>query len=91
MLQIIGLVQNMTHLECPHCHQSLQLYRSGPTGGIKSITEGLSVPLLVEIPIEPIVSECSDAGIPIVSHASPSKSSLEYLKLCRIIADRLGI
>jgi ATP-binding protein involved in chromosome partitioning len=80
-IPVIGIVENMSGLECPHCHKEISLFKIG--GGEKAAHD-LGVPFLGRIPIDPeMVSDC-DKGIPLVM-ASPDA---EAAKVFRQIADR---
>ncbi len=60
-LPIAGLVENMSHLTCPHCREKIDLFASG--GGTKLATEA-QVPFLGSIPLDPKIVSCGDAGRP---------------------------
>ena len=49
---IIGIVENMSGLECPHCHQQIDVFRKG--GGEASAMD-MGVPFLGRIPLDPDV------------------------------------
>lgn len=60
-LPIIGIIENMSGLECPHCHQHIDVFRKG--GGEASAAD-MGVPFLGRIPMDPeIVTQC-DFGEP---------------------------
>ncbi len=60
---VLGIVENMSYFECPHCGKPSSLFGSG--GGARLASE-LHVPLLGEIPLYPRVLEGGDTGRPIV-------------------------
>ena len=60
---VIGVVENMSWLECPHCGERTRLFGEG--GGERLAAE-LGVPLLGQIPLYPQVLVGGDGGIPIV-------------------------
>lgn len=58
-MDILGLVENMSGLKCPHCKQSIDLFKT--TGGqLMAEKEGLR--LLASLPIEPEVVRRGDIG-----------------------------
>ncbi len=63
-MNILGIVENMSGLMCPHCSGKIDLFKSG--GGEKAAKE-LAVPFLGALPLDPNVVLAGDAGIP-VSH-----------------------
>lgn len=60
---VLGIVENMSWFECPHCGKPSALFGSG--GGQRLATE-LGLPLLGQVPLYPKVLEGADRGEPIV-------------------------
>jgi ATP-binding protein involved in chromosome partitioning len=56
-------------------------------GGGRQLANESGVPLLGEIPIDPRVAECGDAGEPIVNKHPDSPVSAAYLKLALAVMD----
>ena len=74
-IPIIGIVENMSGLECPHCHQSIEVFRKG--GGEASAGD-MGVPFLGRIPLDPdVVTQC-DAGEPFAMFYSDSPTAEAY-------------
>jgi len=62
-IPVIGIVENMSGLICPHCHKEILLFKKG--GGEKA-AQDLKAPFLGRIPIDPeMVTDC-DRGMPFV-------------------------
>ena len=62
---VLGVVENMSGLNCPHCGKLIELFK---TGGGESMAKKLKVPFLGRIPLEPAVVEASDSGLPFIYH-----------------------
>jgi len=60
---VIGIIENMSGLICPHCGKKIDLFKSG--GGEKAATE-LKVNFLGRIPIEPAIVDSTDQGRPFI-------------------------
>lgn len=58
-MQILGIVENMSGLICPHCAKEIDLFGAG--GGV-SMAKQMEVPLLSQIPIDPQMVEYGDRG-----------------------------
>lgn len=56
---ILGLIQNMAWLKCPKCGEIV--YPFGQANG-KHIAEHMGIPHLLDVPIDPEISACCDAG-----------------------------
>ena len=72
---VLGIVENMSWFECPHCGKPTALFGSG--GGDRLAAE-LGLPLLGQVPLQPRVMEGADRGEPIVV-ADPSSSAARAL------------
>ena len=79
---VLGIVENMSWFECPHCGKPTAIFG---TGGGKRLADELELPLLGEIPLYPRVHEGADRGTPIVV-AEPETSASRAL---RALADRV--
>ncbi len=60
---ILGIVENMSRFVCPHCGTATSVFKQG---GGRRASEQLGVPLLGEIPLDPLVCRASDRGEPLV-------------------------
>src|SRR5579871_2781517 len=59
---LIGIVENMSYLECPHCQERIDVFSHG---GGKRTAETMNVPFLGELPLDPAVRIGGDSGSPI--------------------------
>lgn len=92
--RVVGVVENMSWLACPHCEAEGTEHRLDVfgTGGGQRVVETLSarfgydVPLLGQIPLDPSLREGGDDGKPIVE-ANPTAAAAREL---RRIATTLG-
>ena len=83
---VIGLVENMSEYECPHCHHTSHLFSKG--GGAE-VSKELGLPLLASFPFDPELVEESDRGLPIVVARPDAPLSKKYLELARRMAAEL--
>lgn len=58
-MEILGLVENMSGLQCPHCGKSIDLFK---TKGGQSIAKKERLRMLASLPIEPEVVRQGDTG-----------------------------
>jgi len=68
-LQVIGIIENMSGMTCPHCGKTIDLFGSG---GGKKASEKLGVPFLGSIPFDPIMVKSGDEGRPYITRHSDS-------------------
>jgi len=79
---VLGIVENMSWFECPHCGKPTAIFG---TGGGRRLAEELELPLLGEIPLYPRVYEGGDRGTPIVV-AEPEATASRAI---RTLAERV--
>jgi predicted Fe-Mo cluster-binding NifX family protein len=58
-MEILGVVENMSGLSCPHCGKNIDLFK---TQGGQAVTEKENLKLLGSLPIEPEIVKDGDAG-----------------------------
>ncbi len=77
-MNILGLVENMSGLFCPHCNEFIPIFK---TGGGRRTSEAMQVRFLGELPFEPGVVEGGDRGIPVLNSDSetPFVRAVEHL------------
>ncbi len=86
-IPVIGIVENMSGLICPHCHQEISLFKKG--GGEKAARD-LRVPFLGRIPIDPeVVTDC-DRGMPFVMAHPDSEATKAFQEIADICKEFVG-
>jgi ATP-binding protein involved in chromosome partitioning len=85
---VLGIVENMSWFECPHCGKPTALFGSG--GGERLANE-LGLPLLAQIPLYPRVMEGGESGRPIVVAEPGSAAGKALLSLAERVAEATGV
>ena len=80
---ILGIVENMSYLDCPHCNERIDVFSYG---GGRRTAEQMQVPFLGELPLNPKVRIGGDSGRPIALRPGEGES---FLELARNTADRV--
>ena len=75
---VLGVVENMSGLICPHCHTIIDLFKAG---GGKTMSGKMGVPFLGSIPLDPQIVEASDSGKPFVYHFAKSEAAAAFKKV----------
>ncbi len=78
-IPIIGLVDNMHGLICPHCGESIDVFG---TGGVEKASKDFNIPILARLPIEPKVAEMEDKGTVVremLEHSTEWQKNFEYV------------
>ncbi|MDY0167481.1 MAG: P-loop NTPase [Thermoguttaceae bacterium] len=77
-LPVVGIIENMSGLACPHCGGHIDLFK---TGGGESLAQEMGVPLLGRIPIDPQIVACGDDGVPYVHRFAESPAAQAFAKV----------
>ena len=91
--RVIGVVENMSFLPCPHCGPEHQLEVFGSGGGDRvaaTLTArfGYDIPVLAHIPLDPRLGAGADAGMPLVLSDPDSPAALELARVAGRLAGR---
>jgi Mrp family chromosome partitioning ATPase len=79
-MPVVGILENMSGLICPHCGERIDLFSSG--GGERTARE-MGVPFLGTIPIRPEIVASTDQGQPYVLRDDAAKADF------KVIVDKL--
>jgi ATP-binding protein involved in chromosome partitioning len=86
-IPVIGIVENMSGLICPHCHKEIPLFKKG--GGEKAARD-MRVPFLGRIPIDPeMVTDC-DRGMPFVMAHPDSEATNAFKEIAHRCKEYVG-
>jgi ATP-binding protein involved in chromosome partitioning len=86
-IPVLGIVENMGGMACPHCGESIDLFKIG--GGEKAAME-LGVPFLGRIPIEPRVVLSCDAGEPFLTESDDSLAKSAFTRVIKTLLEQLN-
>lgn len=77
-IPVLGIVENMSGLICPHCNELIDIFKSG--GGERTAKE-MGVNFLGKVPMDPRVVDSGDDGRPIVSSYPDSESARAFMRI----------
>ncbi len=80
---VLGIVENMSALVCPHCDEEIEVFGSG---GGERLAEEMELPFLGRVPLDPVVRSAGDEGAPTVLSAPDSGAG----RALQEIADRVA-
>ena len=58
-VEVLGIVENMSHFTCPHCHNEIDIFSRG---GAERTAQQFNVPFLGSIELVPAIREGGDRG-----------------------------
>lgn len=81
---VLGVVENMSGLVCPHCHGTIDLFKKG---GGKELAEKYGLEFLGAIPLDPATVVAGDLGTPVVLLEEDSFAKSSLIELADKIAE----
>lgn len=85
---VFGVIENMSGYVCPKCGEAVNILR---TGGGEKLSKEMEVPFLGRIPLDPRLSECSDAGTPFVYKFPDSQAARVLTQVVEQIEKEPGV
>jgi ATP-binding protein involved in chromosome partitioning len=85
-VDILGIVENMSHFSCPHCHGRIDVFGHGEG---RRIADAYGVPLLGEIEIDPQIRIGGDVGTPVALLGPDAPAAKSIYAMARAVAERL--
>src|SRR5881394_2172103 len=74
---ILGIVENMSFMLCPHCHERIDVFSHG---GGRRTAEQMQVHFLAELALDPKVRIGGDSGRPVASRPGEGEAFLELAR-----------
>lgn len=84
---ILGIVENMSYLTCPHCSERIDVFSHG--GGLRTAKQ-MDVHFLGELPLDPQIRIGGDSGQPIVLHKGEGEAFLTLARNAVARVDEVG-
>lgn len=69
---VLGLIENMSGLVCPHCGETINVFRHG---GGQALAEETGIPFLGAVPLDPDLVEAGDLGTPYMTALAASPTA----------------
>jgi ATP-binding protein involved in chromosome partitioning len=85
---VLGVVENMSGMDCPHCHQHIEMFDG--QGGT-ALSKEYDVPLLGQIPFDPSIGQGGDQGKPVVLARPQSAQAKAFIKAAEWVAARVSV
>lgn len=85
-VEIAGIIENMSGFVCPHCNETVDIFKSG---GGEALARELELPFLGKIPMDPKVVMAGDDGTPYLASDSESPAIEAFGKVVTAVATRL--
>lgn len=84
-LPIIGIVENMSGFVCPHCGETVDIFK---TDGTFKTAEDFGTEVLGKIPLDPQVVDATDSGKPYVTIYAQTAAGKAMAQIGRKVAEK---
>ncbi len=82
---ILGIVENMSWLQCPHCDERIDVFS---TGGGRRTAEAMDIPFLGALPLDPHVRVGGDTGHPIATNGPADSRAKGFYDLATLVMQK---
>jgi ATP-binding protein involved in chromosome partitioning len=84
-VEVLGIVENMSHFTCPHCSEIIDIFSKG---GAERTAAQFHVPFLGSIELVPAIREGGDRGLPVALAGPDSDLAAEFYAIARKLTER---
>ena len=82
-VEVLGIVENMSHFNCPHCHQEIDIFSKG---GAERMARQFSIGFLGAIELDPEIRHGGDTGLPVALAGEGSPRGDQFFKVAEQVA-----
>jgi ATP-binding protein involved in chromosome partitioning len=83
-VEILGIVENMSHFTCPHCHHEIDIFSRG--GAERTATQ-FKLPFLGSIELDPEIRNGGDRGLPVALGGADSPLGKQFFDVARLLVE----
>ncbi len=84
-VDVLGIVENMSHFTCPHCHKEIDIFSRG---GAERTAKQFNVPFLGAIELVPAIREGGDRGLPVTLAGPKSPQAAEFYAVAQKLMEQ---
>ncbi|KAH7157652.1 P-loop containing nucleoside triphosphate hydrolase protein [Dactylonectria estremocensis] len=88
-VNILGLVQNMSLFQCPHCHGETHVF--GSNDRVEKMCQEHQIGFLGDIPLHPNIGDDAEKGKPTVVAEPTSERASAFLKIAQEICPKIDL
>jgi ATP-binding protein involved in chromosome partitioning len=85
-VEIVGVVENMSGFVCPHCNNTVDIFKSG---GGEEIARDFELPFLGRVPMDPKIVVAGDDGKPYLSASTETPAGMAFAEVVSAIEMRV--
>jgi len=84
-VEVLGIVENMSHFTCPHCHQEIDIFSRG---GAERTAKQFNIPFLGSVELTQEIRQGGDTGMPVALAGPDSAVAAPFYAIARQLAER---
>jgi ATP-binding protein involved in chromosome partitioning len=84
-VDVLGIVENMSHFTCPHCHQEIDIFSKG---GAERTAKQFNLPFLGSVELDPEIRHGGDHGLPVALAGQESDHGAQFYAIALKVAER---
>jgi len=85
-VEVLGIVENMSHFTCPHCHQEIDIFSRG---GAERTAKQFNIPFLGSVELTPEIRHGGDTGMPVALAGPDSPHAAPFYEIARHLSERV--
>jgi len=85
-VDLVGVVENMSYLVCPHCHNEVDIFSRG---GVERTAKQFNTPFLGSIQVDPELRKAGDTGKPVALEGESSPHAKSLYDFTRKVVERV--
>src|ERR1700729_3720820 len=74
-VEVLGIVENMSHFTCPHCHHEIDIFSKGGAAGT---AKQFNIPFLGSVELALEIRQGGDTGLPVALAGPKSPQAAEF-------------
>ena len=84
-VEVLGIVENMSHFTCPHCHHEIDIFSKG---GAERTAQQFNIPFLGSVELVPEIRHGGDSGMPVALAGPESPLAAQFYAIASHLAER---
>jgi len=84
-VEVLGIVENMSHFTCPHCHKEIDIFSRG---GAERTAKQFDIPFLGSVELTPEIRQGGDTGVPVTLAGPNSQHAVQFYAIASHLAER---
>jgi len=84
-VEVLGIVENMSHFTCPHCHHEIDIFSKG---GAEKTAAKFGLPFLGSIELIPAIREGGDSGAPVALAGPKSPQAAPFYAIAEKVMEQ---